>query len=90
MRTVLAFVASCASLFSAASATIYFAGVAESSGEFGVWSATSTPGTGLPGTFGTDYAFISESAVDVHVDKNKVGPAPQKALPALRVVQGVC
>ena len=31
-----------------AAATIYYAGVAESSGEFGVWSQTSTIGTGLP------------------------------------------
>nr|pir cellulase (EC 3.2.1.4) - fungus (Pestalotiopsis sp.) [Pestalotiopsis sp.] len=50
--------------------TIYYAGVAEGNGEFGVWSATQTPGTGLPGRFGVDYAFISEAAVDVHVDQN--------------------
>lgn len=55
---------------SSASATIFYAGVAESGGEFGVWSADATPGTGLPGTFGVDYAFISEEAVDVHVDEN--------------------
>ncbi|EPE05383.1 endoglucanase 1 [Ophiostoma piceae UAMH 11346] len=57
---------------SPAAATIYYAGVAESGGEFGVWSATSTPGTGLPGRFGVDYQFISEPAIDVHVDNNKV------------------
>jgi endoglucanase len=34
-----------------AAATTYYAGVAESSGEFGVWSQTSTAGTGLPGVF---------------------------------------
>lgn len=34
--------------------------------------ATSTPGTGLPGTFGVDYAFINKSAIDVFVDQNKV------------------
>ncbi|KAH8194702.1 hypothetical protein TruAng_011136 [Truncatella angustata] len=59
-----------ATLLSGASATIYYAGVAESSGEFGVWSATATPGTGLPGRFGVDYAFINEAAVDVEVDQN--------------------
>lgn len=64
--------ASLAYLLSGASATIYYAGVAESGGEFGVWSATATPGTGLPGTFGVDYSFINEAAVDVHVDQNKV------------------
>ncbi|KAK9781152.1 putative Endoglucanase 1 [Seiridium cardinale] len=61
-----------ASFLSSASATIYYAGVAESSGEFGVWSATATPGTGLPGRFGVDYAFINEAAVDVHVDQNHI------------------
>lgn len=30
-------------------------------------------GTGLPGVFGQDYAFINKSAIDVYVDKNKVG-----------------
>ena len=61
-----------ASLLSGASATIYYAGVAESGGEFGVWSETKTPGTGLPGTFGKEYQFISEPAIDTYVDKNKV------------------
>ncbi|ERS98715.1 endoglucanase 1 [Sporothrix schenckii ATCC 58251] len=55
-----------------AAATIYYAGVAESGGEFGVWSAASTPGAGLPGRFGVDYQFISKSAVDTHIDRNKV------------------
>ncbi|KAI1358895.1 endoglucanase 1 [Xylaria arbuscula] len=50
-----------------ASATIYYAGVAESGGEFGAYG---TPGTGIPGTFGTDYQFISEAGVDTHVDEN--------------------
>jgi endoglucanase len=59
-------------LLQGASATIYYAGVAESSGEFSVWSATSTKGTGLPGRFGVDYAFINNTAVDVMVDQNKV------------------
>jgi endoglucanase len=53
-------------------ATIYYAGVAESGGEFGVYSSTATNGTGLPGTFGVDYKFIDESAIDVYVDVNKV------------------
>jgi endoglucanase len=86
--------AASALLAAQASATIYYAGVAESSGEFGVYStsilsimrscreelrlltwtklgATSTPGTGLPGRFGVDYAFINKSAIDVYVDQNK-------------------
>ncbi|KAH8600953.1 endoglucanase 1 [Bisporella sp. PMI_857] len=54
------------------SATIYYAGVAESSGEFGVWSATATPGTGLPGRFGVDYQFISKPGIDTYITQNKV------------------
>jgi endoglucanase len=50
-------------------ATIYYAGVAESGGEFGVYG---TVGTGLPGRFGVDYSFISTAGVDVYVDQNKV------------------
>jgi len=61
-----------------AAATIYYAGVAESSGEFGVWSQTSTAGTGLPGVFGKDYSFISKAAIDTYVDQNKVAPFPPK------------
>lgn len=57
------------SLLTGAQATIYYAGVSESSGEFGVYG---TKGQGLPGTFGVDYAFINESAVDIHVDQNRV------------------
>lgn len=53
-------------------ATIFYAGVAESSGEFGVYSSDSINGTGLPGRFGVDYAFINESAIDIYVDENKV------------------
>lgn len=52
-----------------AQATIYYAGVSESSGEFGVYG---TNGQGLPGTFGVDYEFINTSAVDIYVDQNKV------------------
>lgn len=55
-----------------ASATIFYAGVAESGGEFGVFSATATPGTGLPGTFGQTYAFINETAVDIFVEDNGI------------------
>jgi hypothetical protein len=62
----------CAALLPGASATIYYAGVAQSSGEFGVWSATGTKGTGLPGRFGTDYQFISTTGVDIMTDQNKV------------------
>jgi endoglucanase len=72
MRFSASIAALCAALLPGASATIYFAGVAESGGEFGVWSATKTPGTGLPGRFGVDYAFINEKAVDTMVDKHKV------------------
>ena len=50
-------------------ASIYFAGVAESGGEFGAYG---TVGTGLPGRFGVDYSFISTAGVDVYVDQNKV------------------
>ena len=64
------------SLFSwlagSASAKIIYAGIAESGGEFGVYSATATPGTGLPGRFGVDYAFINKSTVDVFVSSDKV------------------
>ena len=59
-------------LAAGAAAKIYYAGVAESSGEFGVYSSTATKGTGLPGRFGVDYAFINESAVDVFVDQDGV------------------
>lgn len=55
-----------------ATAVIYYAGVAESGGEFGVWSTNKVKGTGLPGTFGVDYEFINKSAVDIYVDKEKV------------------
>ncbi|KAI7787274.1 glycoside hydrolase family 5 protein [Diaporthe eres] len=52
-----------------AQATIYYAGVAESGGEFGVYG---TKGQGLPGTFGVDYAFISEAAIDTYVNLFRV------------------
>ncbi|KAI0024560.1 endoglucanase 1 [Xylariomycetidae sp. FL0641] len=56
-------------LLNTASATIYYAGVAESGGEFGVYG---DPGQGLPGAFGVDYKFIDEAGVDVYVDENHV------------------
>jgi endoglucanase len=76
--------AAVALLVTNAVATIYYAGVAESSGEFGVWSQTSTKGTGPPGVFGRDYSFISKAAIDTYVDQNKVElfpltPPPQKS-----------
>lgn len=55
---------------SGAFARIYYAGVAESGGEFGVHS--STKGTGLPGRFGVDYAFINESTIDIFVDQHRI------------------
>ncbi|KIJ53787.1 glycoside hydrolase family 5 protein [Sphaerobolus stellatus SS14] len=57
---------------SCALAKILYAGVNEvgiSGGEFGVFG---TKGTGLPGRFGVDYAFINESAIDIFVDQEKV------------------
>ncbi|KAH8682958.1 glycoside hydrolase family 5 protein [Tricladium varicosporioides] len=65
-------IAALAVLTAEVSATIFYAGVAESSGEFGVWSATSTPGTGLPGRFGVDYSFIDKKGIDTYVDTNHV------------------
>ncbi|KAL2061134.1 hypothetical protein VTL71DRAFT_7407 [Oculimacula yallundae] len=62
-----------ASVFAAqAAATIFYAGVAESGGEFGLYSATATPGTGLPGRLGAEYQFINKAAIDIYVDQNKV------------------
>jgi endoglucanase len=69
-----------------AAATIWYAGVAESGGEFAVWSMyrrvqlqtfTDFPGpdaspVGLPGRLGVEYAFISKPAIDIYVDQNKV------------------
>ncbi|KAH7093408.1 glycoside hydrolase superfamily [Paraphoma chrysanthemicola] len=55
-----------------AAATILYAGVAESGGEFGTWSPTADPNAGLPGVFGKDYAFIDKAGVDVYVDKNRI------------------
>jgi len=54
------------------SATIFFAGIAQSGGEFGAWSPTAQVGTGLPGRFGVEYSFISTTGVDVMVDTHRV------------------
>ncbi len=35
--------------------------------------ANAVKGTGLPGKFGTDYAFIDKKGIDVYVDQHKVG-----------------
>lgn len=66
---------SLASLAAQAVATIFYAGVAESGGEFGVYSSSAINGTGLPGRFGVDYQFINTATVDIYVDQNKARPA---------------
>ena len=75
------------SLVAVVSAKIFYAGVAEGSGEFSVWSSTATPGTGLPGTFGVDYAFINKSAIDIYVDQNGVSSAQWANLKAAYINQ---
>jgi len=55
-----------------AAAKIWYASVSGSGGEFGAYSSTATPGTGPPGTFGVNYAFINKSAIDIYVDQDKV------------------
>ncbi|KZT35506.1 endoglucanase 1 [Sistotremastrum suecicum HHB10207 ss-3] len=64
--------AALSSLVATASSKILYAGVSESGGEFGVYSNTATPGTGLPGRFGVDYAFINKTTVDIFVDQEKI------------------
>ena len=56
----------------AAADNIHYAGVSESSGEFGVYSPTATPGTGLPGRFGVDFQFINKTSIGVYVDQNNM------------------
>ncbi|KAF2204521.1 putative endoglucanase 1 [Delitschia confertaspora ATCC 74209] len=63
---------SVAAFVAVASAKVFYAGVAESSGEFGVYSQTKQKGFGLPGRFGVDYQFIDQKGIDVYVDQNKV------------------
>ncbi|KAH0582397.1 hypothetical protein H2248_010341 [Termitomyces sp. 'cryptogamus'] len=55
-----------------AHAAVLYAGVNESGGEFGVFAPIDTPGFGLPGRFGVDYAFINKSTVDIFVDQEKI------------------
>jgi endoglucanase len=64
--------ASIVALATVASAKIFYAGVAVSSGEFGVYSQTKQKGFGLPGQFGKDYQFIDQKGIDTYVDQNKV------------------
>ncbi|KAF2248039.1 glycoside hydrolase family 5 protein [Trematosphaeria pertusa] len=59
-------------LAAVASAKFFYVGVAESSGEFGVYSQTKQKGFGLPGRFGVDYQFIDQKGIDIHVDQNKI------------------
>ncbi|KAG6899639.1 hypothetical protein C0993_008416 [Termitomyces sp. T159_Od127] len=40
--------------------------------EFGVFAPVDTPGFGLPGQFGVNFAFINKSTVDVFVDQEKI------------------
>ncbi|GJJ13891.1 hypothetical protein Clacol_008148 [Clathrus columnatus] len=56
-------------LATGAFATILYAGVNESGGEFGVFGVK---GQGLPGRFGVDYEFINKSAIDIFVDQEHV------------------
>ncbi|KAJ2901945.1 CDP-diacylglycerol-glycerol-3-phosphate 3-phosphatidyltransferase [Zalerion maritima] len=56
-------------LLSPVGSTIYYAGVSESSGEFGAYG---DPGTGLPGTFGVENAFIDNTGIDVMVNEHNV------------------
>ena len=55
-----------------ANAKVCYVGVNESGGEFGVWSATSTRGTGLPGTLNREYAFINKATIDTWISVNKI------------------
>ncbi|KAL5486313.1 hypothetical protein ACEPAI_7359 [Sanghuangporus weigelae] len=57
---------------SLAYAKILYAGVNESGGEFGVFSADATKGFGLPGRFGVDFAFINTTAVDIFIDQEQI------------------
>ena len=65
MKVSQSFAALCAAtLIPVTSATIYWAGMDESGGEF-------APGV-LPGTFGVDYAFVNDTAIDIYVKQSKV------------------
>ncbi|KAF8879134.1 endoglucanase 1 [Infundibulicybe gibba] len=67
-----ALVSSLILLAASAGSKIIYAGVNESGGEFGVFASVDTPGFGLPGRFGVDYAFINKSTVDIFVDQEKI------------------
>ncbi|KAF9063459.1 endoglucanase 1 [Rhodocollybia butyracea] len=69
LRVVVQSALAVALIAASAGATILYAGVNESGGEFGVFG---TPGTGLPGEFGVQYAFINEDTVDTWVDTNQI------------------
>jgi len=69
LRLVLKSTLAVVSIAACAGATIIYAGVNESGGEFGVFG---TPGTGLPGEFGVTYEFINEATVDTWVDTNQI------------------
>lgn len=64
VRRLLAATVCGATLITPILATIYWAGIDESGGEF-------APGV-LPGAFGVDYAFVNNSAVDIYVKESKV------------------
>ncbi|KAF8318153.1 cellulase-domain-containing protein [Clavulina sp. PMI_390] len=51
------------------SSKIIYAGIDESGGEFGVWNP-GVVGSGLPGRFGVDYAFLNASTVPIWVDEH--------------------
>jgi endoglucanase len=55
-----------------ASAAIFYAGVAESGGEFGLYIDGSGESRGLPGRFGSDYAFANPETVDTFVDEHEI------------------
>ncbi|KAK0391522.1 hypothetical protein NLU13_1022 [Sarocladium strictum] len=52
-----------------ASASIYYAGVAESGGEFGLYIDENGDKLGIPGRFDADYAFANPNTVDTFVDE---------------------
>ncbi|KAF3096256.1 hypothetical protein TWF706_007713 [Orbilia oligospora] len=60
-----------AALATSTLAKVFYAGVAESGGEFGVWTDNGV-GRGLPGRFGSDYAFINKTAIDVMIKDDKI------------------
>ncbi|KAF9461098.1 endoglucanase 1 [Collybia nuda] len=71
VRTILSLLALLGSAWVAQPKIIY-AGVNESGGEFGVFASVDTPGFGLPGRFGVNYAFINKTTVDIFVDQEKI------------------